>query len=212
MRNQDELKQALTEVPELSGGLMDLLRNEGFRTGSSVYSSAKPMDEDWCINVPTLVFQGYALDVAKNWRDDDKLYWDENNPDGMGVIYAHRYGTIMNIMCFADYQMMMAWYHTTIIMNRIREMNVPKSLFWARRFDESISLTDVFDEKWKRVRVFRAIKDILAPHKPLNEPLSPSEAWDRNCCRICGKEAINFIDQVSRKDWEIDLICDRCRK
>lgn len=201
---QESTRQQVMQLPNLPNKFIDLLEETGFRTGSSVYSNATPNDIDWCVCVPPHVFDGYVVSAKGAPLDPDPDY----NHGGLTVVYGHRYDTIHNIMCFADISDMNAWWITTRIMQHLKRQRIPYG--WNEQ--GTADLNDLFDSKWKRVRVFRAFRDVFTPVEPLQQRLSMAEAIDRHKCRRCGQEAINFIDTHARNLWKMDGICDRCRE
>ena len=202
---KDETKRRVWHLPELTDSLLDVLIQNGFQTGSEVYTSAKvvPADKDWVVNVPPYVFNHYTISPRGETTNTDPDY----DHGGMTVLYGHRDGIIYNIMCMGwrDFEV---WALTTKIMGYLRQSTIAYGLNSKRRAD----LTELFDKKWKRVRVFRAFRDVLTEPILLDKPLSQAEAWDRRVCRWCGQEAINFIDNAAREQWQRDGICDRCKE
>lgn len=200
--DKSELIKAAWASPELSSSRYELLLEHGFVTGSSAFASnkVKPADEDWCINIPPERF----CNSAKSNMDNG--YWEA---DSFSSVYAHRHGKLLNIICFSDLKLMEAWYMATQYMSLLRMAAVAESPYDKLR---SKCRTDMFDKKWMRVRVFRALKDVLHPVRPLAEPRTLIDASKYNICRICGREALNFIDKPHWLMWEMDGICDRCRE
>jgi hypothetical protein len=194
---KEEKLRAVDSLPELSDSLYELLQQDGFRTGSAEFSDCVPNDIDWCINVPPHVFVGYAVGT-------DTDYWIA---DGFTSIYAHKNGEYLNILCFSNYMLMQSWFQTTQLMQQLHG-----TLVSTDTFHKSMGrVCEVaFATKWKRVMVFRALKDILWPVRPLSTPLDKAEALEHYKCMICGREAINFTCMAARKEYQKTGVCERC--
>lgn len=190
MNKAERMKLAFT-YPELTAGHMDLLYDDqfAFMTGSTVYSPypGRAKDVDYVILIHPQAFNGYA--VGANMSD----YWEE---DGMDTLYAHRKGILYNIICVGDPELFKAWRETTDIM---RSLMVNCSALG-------------FERKWARVRVFRALRDVLWPveQKPTFAQLDHHDAVSLHKCRLCKREAINFTCKPAREYWENTGICERC--
>lgn len=178
-------EQLVWQLPELSYNSYSMLQDMGFKTGSSVYATVPPADEDWVINVPPAAFGQYVLGVGEGYEYND-----------MSVLYAHYKGVILNILCMhqEDYYI---WAETTHI---LRDMN-----------KLSVKLKNRFDVKWARVMVFRAIKDALKPPVSRKETSYYMDSIQFKKCANCGREAENFISQEYETLYLVDGICDRCR-
>ena len=168
-------------LPALTDSLWKTIQETGFKTGSSVFSDAESNDLDFVVAVPPHVFEGYAVGML------DTGYWHN---DGFTSLYAHYDGALINILCMSDSELMRAWHLTTDIMKQMQ--------------------LRAYDTKWKRVRVFRALVDVLWPERQLKEPLSKEEAWEHHKCSLCGREAINFTCMAERQKYQATGICERC--
>ena len=188
MSKQDVIASAW-KLPELPQYLFDtlVLGMGGFMTGSKVYGDAdSAADEDWVVTIPPHVFKGYAVGTGQDYFDQGE----------MTVLYAHKDGQLLNIICMSDHDQMKAWERTTTLMAEIQASQ-------GRR---------IFFDKWKRVRVFRAFVDIFWPATEVygRRDISISEALEWRVCIRCGREAINFTNKPMREQWERTGICERC--
>ncbi len=199
--------EATWKLPALSPELFNLLQNEGFLTGSSILNGIEninidPNDFDWCISVPPHVFKHHALGA------NNQGYWEQ---DGFSSLYAHYQGELINILCFSDTQLMDSWYMTTQMMSLIAKCQIKRD-FYSRHSSMSTNhIGRVLDTKWKRVRLFRALKDIMYDARQLNEPLDIGEALKYGKCRLCGQEAINFTCKEAKMSYQQTGICERCK-
>jgi hypothetical protein len=192
MYDKAEVIRRTWTMPELPASLYDELLRNGFQTGSTVYGNPETAnDEDWGINIPPHVFSGYAVGTSNT------DYFDAD----FTPLYAHYAGTLLNIMCFGDYKLFLAWRGTTELMKVLK--NTPD-----KRHNPSIS--QALDTKWRRVRVFRALCDALMPVKALQNPLDKQYAVDHRLCKICGQEAINFTTKPEYDHYVETGICERC--
>jgi hypothetical protein len=192
---KEERIEATMKLPMLSESLYDLLERDGFKTGSDIYSNVEPNDYDWCINVPPHAFSGFALNT-------DADYWIN---DGFASVYAHYHGNLLNIICFSDYELMQAWFMATKVMRRLSNQ------YQVDQYGRVVAdIGALFNEKWARVRVFRALKDIFWPMRELPEPLDRQEALQHHMCMICGREAVNFTCKAARVAYQESGICERC--
>jgi hypothetical protein len=180
---RDELTWQLPELPYYQ---YDLLQEAGFMTGSKVYSSAVPQDEDWVVNAPPLAFEPNYLSSGNG----DPWAYDE-----MAVLSAHYDGNLINIIC-AQADTYDLWKKTTLVMKDAFHM-LPL-------------LQDPMNIKWARVRLFRAIKDILERPVP-GKKMQKDDAIQFNVCAWCHREARNFISKEYENQYNVDGICDRCR-
>jgi len=180
-------------MPELPISLYDELQRNGFQTGSTVYGNPETAnDEDWGINIPPHVFTGYAVGTSNT---------DYFNAD-FTPLYAHYAGKLLNIMCFGNYTLFLAWRGTTELMKALKKTP-------DKRHNPSIS--QAFDTKRRRVRVFMALCDALMPVKALQNPLDKQCALDNRVCKVCGQEAINFTTKSEYDHYLETGICERCR-
>ncbi len=196
---KEERINKVWKLPKLSSNLMAQLEECGFITGSSVYSSGKPNDIDWCVNIRPTAFKHYTLGCT------NQGYWEA---DGFTSVYGHYEGTLINIICFSDIDLMDAWYRATVVMKALKDMNVEQSPF-SRNAKTHVGTA--FDTKWKRVRMFRALKDIFTPVRALEEPLELKEALKYSKCKRCGQEAINFTCKDVKDRYIRSGICERCQ-
>ena len=187
--SKSEIIEIAMSMPEMPTGLMELIEHEGFQTGSRVYGGAHgDSDYDWCVPLPPQVFEGYAL-------GHDQNYWVE---DRFCTVYANHKGLLLNIICFSDWHLFMAWSHATIA---LKELNAVKE------FNHAIK-----NSKWARVRLFRAFREVLTPLKMRKEPLSLEKAIEYRICKRCDGEAINFTCKPARDQWLATGVCERCRE
>lgn len=190
MDKSDRIRLTFT-YPELSIGCMDLLTDESFafKTGSTVFSPRpeNANDIDYVVLIHPRAFTGYAVGA------EEADYWEEDN---MSVLYAHRDGKLYNIICIGDLELFNAWRRATEIMQSLMANCSGLKL----------------ERKWARVRIFRALKDVLFPVRPKRTAVAYDIAIKHNMCVSCGREAINFIDKAHRESWQKDGICDRCRE
>ena len=193
--------RATWELPELSSSLMDVLEDNGFKTGSTVYGNAEDAtDVDWCIMIPPEIFDGYALNT------NDPGYWEA---DGFSSIYAHHRGKLLNILCFSNGNLCRAWWGATRVMEKMVGLTIP-GMYQSQ--SDYYALESTKDSKWRRVRIFRALRDVMFEVRPKGDPCSIKEAKEHHKCRICKREAINFTRMSERKKWENSGICERCRE
>ncbi len=74
------------------------------------------------------------------------------------------------------------------------------------------TLESAFDEKWSRVRVFRALCDVLWPARQINYTNKTDEDLMKySKCVKCHREAISFMTQASKDEYERTGVCERCR-
>ncbi len=186
LRNTKDGRMADAEAyPPLSPSLWNLLKEEGFKTGSEVYApNMESADEDWCVNLPPAAFEGYAAGV------EDGGYLGS----GFTSLYAHDgNGKAINILCFGSYKLFLSWRKTTEVMVQLME-----------NFDSP------FDKKWCRVRVFSALKDIFWPVRPLTRDLGIQEALKYRKCKRCGRRAEFFSTAPARRAYLDSGVCERC--
>lgn len=189
-KSREELIKEAWLMPELPETVFHSLTHElgGFITGSTVYFSAEPNDLDIVVNAPPTIFEEWATNTLHTG------YWEA---DGMTVVYAHYNNQLLNIICISDYNVFKAWYFATEIM---------KLLFNSAAYGPKLN----FNRKWARVRVFRALRDVLTPVVGRTKPLSHEDAIKYQKCVYCHREAINFINKDSKRRWEATGVCDRC--
>jgi hypothetical protein len=107
MYDKAEVIRRTWEMPELSAALYNELQRNGFQTGSTVYGNPDTAnDEDWGISIPPHVFTGYAVGTSNT------DYFDAD----FTPLYAHHAGKLLNIMCFGNYNLFLAWRGTTELM------------------------------------------------------------------------------------------------
>lgn len=187
MVHEDYIKQELEGKSVLPWKLWDMIVKEGIQTGSSVYSSAKPKDLDYILNLPPSVFEGYTVGNPSN-------YWKGKN--GFTILYAKSpMGEIVNLILFSDAHDMQVWIKTTEIMKRL----------FQDYFENE------FNDKYKRVRIFRALNDIMYNREPMKNQMTSAYAVKHSVCKICGREAINFTNAVRRRMYLETGICEPCQ-
>lgn len=200
MSKEEKIKAALKR-PSLTEGHMDLL-GEGFMTGSKVYGDRDTaVDTDFCVAIHPRAFMGYAVGAE---------FHEYFESDGFQPLYANHNGDLINLICFSNEDQYNAWYQATQIMVHLRYREVKCSPFHGTPEHIQPFIT-AFDVKWSRVRMFRALVDILWPVKKLRQPLDYLEVIQYNQCQLCGREAINFMTQESKKLYKDTGICERCR-
>jgi hypothetical protein len=183
--NKKEREALAMQLPQLTPYHIDLLQTAGFRTGSSVYSNATPADVDWVINAPSTAFGTHALSCGDGWQYDE-----------MDVLYAHYNGELYNIIC-VDNRAYDIWQETTELMKHLHQTEP--------------ALMRRMDIKWARVRLYRAIKDVLEPPVSGKKTSYYKDAIQFRKCGNCGREAHNFISKEYEDQYKLDGICDRCR-
>lgn len=182
-----EITAAAMSLPPLPDSLMELLKECGFMTGSSVYGDPNTaMDEDWCVNIPPHVFRGYAIGTQK------ASYFAT---DQFQALYANRNGLLLNIICFSDFTLMDTWKKATNVLHSlvVNNMQISKACL----------------TKWSRVRLFRALCDVFEPVKDLYNPLPFDEAIKYSRCKRCGREAINFTNKAAKDNYLATGECER---
>jgi len=194
------------QLPALPPALWKLLIDEGFKTGSEVYAPGiESADEDWCIAISPNVFSGYASGIG------DGDYFET---DGFASLYAHDgEGKIVNILCFGDYALFESWYMTTRTMQIL--MNYATHEFTSRGHMIPVTprrtvLKQAFETKWKRVRLFNALRDILWPVKALMRDLDKGAALKAHKCKRCGRKAEFFSCWPEKKKYLDTGVCERC--
>jgi len=194
------------QLPALPPALWKLLIDEGFKTGSEVYAPGiESADEDWCIAISPNVFSGYASGIG------DGDYFET---DGFASLYAHDgEGKIVNILCFGDYALFESWYMTTRTMQTLMfsclDEFMPQNSGRAPAQSRMV-LEQVFETKWKRVRLFNALRDILWPVKALTRDLNKEEALKAHKCKRCGRKAEFFSCWPEKKKYLDTGVCERC--
>jgi len=151
-------------MPQLPDTLMELIEEVGFKTGSAIFSDVVANDDDWVVNVPPKAFEGYAVGMM------DEGYWQS---DGMSSLYAHYDNRLINIICMSDWKLATAWRITTEFMKKLQYMEIQVGPIDTAK---DIPLAEAFNTKWKRVRVFRALVDVLWPVQDLRVHLSEYDA------------------------------------
>lgn len=187
------------QLPELPDNMYDLLTEEGgFITGSSVTSNIESAkDEDWCIMLPPNVFYEWCLGTS------NEGYWES---DGFSTVYCHRNGVLLNIICFSDANLFTAWFAATNVLKIIKDNVILPPKFSAYG---KVNVSDMLAVKWKRVAIFRAIKDAFyEPH--VKKPMDKELAFKLNKCSECSREAIYFTCRAARDYYNANCICERC--
>ena len=182
-----EITTATFKLPNMPSNLYEDLTFFGFKTGSSVYGAvgAPVNDEDWCVLMPPTAFIGYTL------GQDDQGYWEA---DGFSSVYCHIDDKLINILCFSDNRLFTAWSCATDAMTKLQV---------------DLSTAFILGTKWKRVRIFRALKDAL--YDPINKKSMPKDdAWKYEKCTCCSQEAINFTCRDAKNHYQLTAICERC--
>jgi len=205
---KEEMIMEARKKPELPKSYMELLVESGFMTGTHKYGmpNGRPLDQDWVVNTPPHVFDDYCVGNEGN----DSGYWEAS---GMTTLYGYHRGDLINIICIGDIDMFHAWFMTTQFMQFLENMPV-KTRRWDRTGTNDVRiLKDRFKNKYNRVRVFRALRDILYPVDKFrdSERMPIYEAFRYRKCIICKQEARNFTCKAERVKYEADGICERCR-
>jgi hypothetical protein len=199
--SKKEVIAATWSLPELSKDMYELLSEQGgFKTGSSVFTDINsPNDEDWCVCMPPSVFSEYTIGQC------DEGYW---HADGFSAIYAHHNGMLINIICFSDARLFEAWFATTEAMKKMAEWPTLATPYnWSN--NNQINLAELFKTKWKRVILFRALKDICyEPH--MKRPMEQDAALKYSKCKECSREAIYFTCAAAKAHYEATVVCERC--
>lgn len=186
--SKEERLQWVFKLKELPDSLYYMLPQEGCLTGSTMYGGPKadPADIDWVINCPAEVFKGYTMLAGRPGY---------NKEDSFTALYAHHKGKLLNIICVSSPYVFNSWCDTTDILEKMVENPL---------------IANLIDIKWKRVRLFRAIQDVLMPPTRLVEPMDRLKAINRSKCTLCGKEAVNFTCALERRKYLLTGICERC--
>jgi hypothetical protein len=201
--SKTELIEATWKLPEMDQYLYELLSEQGgFMTGSNVTSDIDdPKDEDWCVQIAPSAFSLYSLGQS------DHGYWEA---DGFSTVYCHYQGKLVNIICFSDTQLFEAWYVATEIMRGIKDHFVPRppNTYYGNA-PTTTSMSDIFATKWKRVILFRALKDIA--YEPARKrEMDNDDAVKYHKCRECSREAIYFTCKAAKDHYLATTICERC--
>lgn len=164
-------------------------------TGSEVYGhDVDPADYDYVTSAPFAVIR----DTIGPPFPKSKRGWAEEYADAIHVRWGlHEDGKIINFI-FTDVKTEQAWIKATDIVATL-VANFP----------------DIGRFKWRRVRVMRALKDVLigaTDIEKLSKDLPLPEALEKNICRNCYRDADNFIDKAHKLQYLADGICDRCRE
>ena len=199
------IAEAMT-LPDIPRRLLKLLDDNGFTTGSSVFGDPKlANDVDWVINVPPKVFRGYILGASL-------AYFNENR---FVTGYGHVGETLYNIICMSDRNLFKAWFFATTVMQAIRALQVSCTPHGYREVIQPMD--QLYNNKYARVRVFRALVDAFdtvqvdipaIPTSYINQLAENALQWKR--CKRCGREAINFTTLAHCHHWETTGICERC--
>lgn len=184
-------------MPELSDDLYNELKLNGFKTGSSVYTTVeKPNDEDWCICISPVAFKKFSIGHGDNG------YWEA---DGFTSIYTHYKGQLLNIMCFSDDRLMHAWRYATVTLSNLLIENMNHNTGW----NGISNAEDILNVKWKRVRLFSALRDVF--YDPTHKrTMNTEEAREFHKCSACSREAIFFTCKAARDHYKETCICERC--
>ena len=198
----EERRQAIFALPELTEEHMNSLKQSGFQTGSTIFGDPSKADDiDFCIIGPPVMFNHHALGINKKSREE---YWNYQND--FSSIKGHYKEAIINIICFSNYDLYDAWREATRVM--------------AYLIISNKNSKHAIETKWKRVRVFRALVDVLREDyqkshmqesKHLRDDLSIEQAVSYQVCLHCGREAINFTCKPIRDIYLDTAICERCQ-
>lgn len=193
-----ELQEFAMNLPPIRDDLWADMMQYGFQTGSSIFGSIdNPADIDWVCQLPAMAFtySHCAVPCGKITTD----YVDQDKDNTFVPLYANRNNDLYNIICISSQKKFNAWKQATAIM---------KDLFNNWR-----PLDIEFKTKWKRVRLFRALTDILEPLDPISSyaALSLTDALKYEQCMTCGREANNFTCKSAKDFYKATAICERCQ-
>ena len=197
--NKQELQDYAMTLPEIPDNLLLDMKEYGFQTGSSVYSNTKkPADIDWVCQLPARAFiQSNCVvlcsAVGANYID--------NSINDFTPMYGNKDGILYNILCIANKDKFEAWKMATQI---LAQLNASHS-----------NIAEANKTKWKRVRLFRALCDVLEEVKPLSTPSwvhkpTLEEVLKYHRCITCGREAVNFTCKKARDHYQATGVCERC--
>lgn len=194
---KQELQDFAMTLPPIREDLWEDMQNYGFQTGSSMFGVSNPADIDWVCQLPATAFtySGCAVPCGKITKD----YMDENI-NTFVPLYGNKDGQLYNIICISDQAKFEAWKETTQLMEGLSKGNIP------------LAATQTFTTKWKRVRLFRALCDVLEPVYPVYSHRRPShdDALKYGICKICRREANNFTCKPAKDYYLETAICERC--
>lgn len=202
---KEEIIAEAMKLPNIPMNLISLLEEQGFRTGSSVFSYVEPNDYDYVICIPPRVFEGYILGSSLDYFNENKFITG----------YGHVGSRLYNIIFMSDFGLMEAWYMTTQVMHQMLSQTV--SLHYISHGE--IKMSDVLADKYCRVRIFRALADAFdtkvrgagKSYQWNNRPkLTLEDAVKYRVCRDCGREAINFTVDKHYKHYLATGTCERC--
>lgn len=57
----------------------------------------------------------------------------------------------------------------------------------------------------------REIEEFLNGFTTENFGRTRDEAYEKRICVVCGKPAVEFRDERSRKEYEISMMCQKCQ-
>ncbi len=194
MSKKELIAHAMT-LPDIPDHLWNDMQRYGFVTGSSVFGNINtPADIDYVCQLPAYAF--LAAHCAVSCSPNQADYLDDSNEDEFTPIYACRKGQLYNIICVGSSVKFEAWKTTTYIM---------------RTLSNNPQLQDAVKLKWKRVRLFRALCDVLEPVEPLYEERNEKEALHYDKCKVCGREAVNFTNKSAKDFYKATAVCERCQ-
>lgn len=167
----------------------DLLMETAVVTGTHAYArSVDSEDIDLITDLPPHVFEKYHVESSAG-------YW---SPDGWSSSYVKSPdGVVLNILSFSNLNLLEAWVKTTEMMVTI-----------------AVDYPGIFDDKWKRVRIFQAIRDVVYEAPMLNSSLpdfNPLELISQRKCIKCGQRADFFYDEEGRTEYNVTGVCVRCQ-
>lgn len=198
--SKTEVIEATWKLPEMHSTLYEMLKEQGgFMTGSNVTSNIiDPKDEDWCVQMPPSVFHGCSLGQS------DHGYWEA---DGFSSVYCHHNKKLINIICFSDRELFNAWYFATKTISSLKNTILDFPTYpWQ---ENQLVFSDMLATKWKRVILFRALKDIAYEPRP-KRPMDHDDALKYQKCKECSREAIYFTCKAAKDHYLMSAICERC--
>lgn len=194
MTKKELMDYAMT-LPQIPDHLFDAMKDYGFPTGSAVFGNIdNPSDVDYVCGLPASAFT--SCNCAVSCGNVSQDYIDQNLLNFV-PLYGNRDGQLYNIICIGDGHTYRAWNKATNVMQEL-----------AARKD----FTHVVQEKWKRVRLFRALCDVFEDPLPLYKEIDLDEALKYSKCTRCGREAINFMDKTHKDFYKTTGLCERCQE
>lgn len=179
-------------IKPISDNLWDTIISRGTKTGSVVYGNTdNPGDIDYICTIPAYAFEQQHCGIQSTASTAD--YLDATN-DFVSV-YGNRNGQLINVICSGSEDFTKSWTTTTTLMSML---------------STTLELREHISTKWKRVRLFRAIQDVVQTHKKQWRAADKDASLQYNRCKLCGKEATNFTTLAHREYYNVTAVCERC--